>query len=239
MSSDYFKNRVTANDQPLNNIELMLDAETLGTVPGSPIVTIGAVLFDPYRCDSSELLLTRSLSIKIDISDAISYSRGVEGKTIRWWFEQDDRAIKALVGDECVSMMQALTSLYRFCHERGTFVNDEFFPGLSDLPETSRYWAKDPDFDMALMRYYYEVPELQSAKMPWKFYECRSVRTVQDLAWPEGGIERPRFKVPGVAHDARWDAVHQAMIIQAAMIRLGLSRDQGVEFSKYEAPETK
>lgn len=236
MSSDYFKKQVTADDQPLNNMELMLDIETLGTVPGSPVVTLGAVLFDPYRSDSSELMLQRSLSIRIDLSDSISYSRGVEGATIRWWFEQEDAAIKALVGDDCISMKEALIKLNRFCHERGTFVNDEFFSGLSDLPETSRYWAKDPDFDMALMRYYYERLSSKELKMPWKFYECRSVRTVQDLAWPEGGIERPTFKVPGVAHDARWDAVHQAMIIQAAMIRLGLSRDQGVEFAKYEAP---
>lgn len=225
--------RVTASEQPHNNMELMIDLETLGTTAGSPVVTIGAVLFDPYSCDSGEALMKRSLLIRVDISDAIKYSQGVEGGTVRWWFEQKDEAIKALVGDDAVPMQEALTKLWRFCHERGAFVDTEFFHGLSALPRTNRYWAKDPDFDMQLMRYYYEHSDLEG-RMPWKFWECRSVRTVQDLAWPNGSIDRPDFEVPGVAHDARWDAVTQAMTVQAAMYRLGLSKDQDVEFEKFE-----
>lgn len=242
MTDAYFKTKVTASDQPQNNMELMIDIESLGTVAGSPVVTIGAVLFDPYRCDSSEVMVERSLAIKIDLSDSIKFSdlgANAEdaGKTIRWWFEQKDEAIKALVGEDCIPVQEALIKLYRYCHERGAYVDKEFFDGLSALPRTNRYWAKDPDFDMQLLRYYYEHPDLQGAKMPWDFWACRSVRTVQDLAWPEGGLERPDFKVPGVAHDARWDAIQQAMTVQAAMVRLGLSHDQDVEYSKYEPPE--
>ncbi|HEX04752.1 MAG TPA: 3'-5' exoribonuclease [Bacteroidetes bacterium] len=239
--SDYFADRVTSSDQPQNNMELMIDVESFGTVVGAPVVTIGAVLFDPYKCDSSQLMVDRSLSIRIDISDSIKYSLMGDnpadaGKTLRWWFEQSDAAIKALVGDDAISMQEALIKLSRYCHERGTFVNDEFFPGLSDLPRTSRYWAKDPDFDMRLMQHFYDHSDLRGAKQPWDFWSCRSVRTIQDLAWPEGGIERPSFQVPGVAHDARWDAIQQAMTVQAAMVRLGLSLDQYVEYGKYIPP---
>lgn len=240
--NDYFKEQVTASDQPQNNMEFMIDIESLGTVSGSPVVTIGAVLFDPYQSDSSDELTRRSLLIRVDMSDSIKYadlSNAADvGTTLRWWFEQSDAAIKALVGNDCMSVKEALTKLWRFCHERGAFVNDEFFDGLSQLPKASRYWAKDPDFDMSLMRHYYEHPDLSKAtRMPWRFWECRSVRTVQDLAWPEGGLERPDFLVDGVAHDARWDAITQAMTVQAAMRRLGLSRDQDVEFKKYEPPK--
>jgi hypothetical protein len=133
-------------------------------------------------------------------------------------------------------MQEALIKLWRFCHERAAFVNKEFFNGLSELPRANRFWAKDPDFDMQLLRYYYEHPQLKTA-MPWQFWATRSVRTVQDLAWPEGSVERPDFEVPGVAHDARWDAVTQAMTVQAAMYRLGLSKDQDVEFAKFEVPK--
>lgn len=235
---DYFSDdRVSAGDQPQNNMEASIDIETFGTIAGSPVITIGAVLFDPYSSDSSAAMVERSLNVRIDISDAIKYSTGVEGGTIRWWFEQKDAAIKALVGKDAVAVKEALTKLWRFCRERGTFVNQEFFNGLSDLPKACRFWAKDPDFDMQLLRHYYEHPDL-SVQMPWKFHECRSVRTVQDLAWPNGSQDRPRFKVPGVAHDARWDAIQQAMTIQAAIRRLGLAKDQDVEFGKYEAPST-
>lgn len=234
---DYFPDRVSASDQPQNNMEAMIDIETLGLIPGSPVVTVGAVLFDPYSSDSSEIMLSRSMNIRIDLSDSMKYSSSLDGGTIRWWFEQKDEAIKALVGDDAISMKEALQKLWRFCCERGKFVDKEFFNGLSTLPKACRYWAKDPDFDMQLMRYYYEHPEFErSTTMPWKFWECRSVRTVQDLAWPGGSDDRPTFQIPGVAHDARWDAIQQAMTIQAAMRRLGLAKDQDVEFDKYQAP---
>lgn len=233
MSSYFPTERVKASEQPQNNMELMIDIESLGTVAGSPVVTIGACLFDPYSCDSGEALMSRSMLIRIDISDALKYSNGVDGGTLRWWFEQKDAAIKALVGNDAVSCQEALSKLSRFCNERGAFVNKEFFPGLSALPKANRFWAKDPDFDMRLMQHYYEHPELRGATMPWKFWECRSVRTVQDLAWPCG--DRPSFDVSGgIAHDARWDAVTQAMMIQAGIYRLGQSKDQDVQFDKFE-----
>jgi len=224
--------RVSADDQPRNNCELMVDIETLGTVMGAPVITIGAVLFDPYASDSSEELARRVFLRRLDISDAIKIGPNVDGGTMRWWFEQDDNAIKALIGDDAVSAQEAFKDLEEYCSERGTFASTKYFDDIRDFPKTNRYWAKDPDFDMRLMQHYYDHPSI-SAKQPWKFWECRSVRTVQDLAWPDGGLERPDFVVPGVAHDASWDAITQAMTVQAAMRRLGLARDQDVKFENW------
>lgn len=225
--------KVTAADQPRNNCELMVDIETLGVRPGCPVITIGAVLFDPYACDSSEELARRAMLVRIDVSDSIKYSNHVDGGTIRWWFEQKDAAIKALVKGTIVSTQEAFTQLSNYCNERGKFMNESFFNNICDFPKVSRFWAKDPDFDMLLMQHYYQHPDLD-IKMPWTFHKCRSVRTMQDLAWPAGGLERPDFEVPGVAHDARWDAVTQAMTVQAAMHRLGLSNDQDVEYGSWK-----
>lgn len=232
MSGNYFaQGLVNSSDQPHNNLEAMIDIETLGTDMGAPVVTIGACLFDPFSCDSGEALMKRSTLIRIDIADSIKYAGNISGETIRWWFEQKDEAIKALVQGSTVSAQEAITKLSRFCNERGAFVDKEFFDGLSALPKACRFWAKDPDFDMRLMQHYYDHPELDG-NQPWKFWEHRSVRTVQDLAWPDG--DRPEFDVPGVAHDARWDAVTQALTVQAAIWRLGQSKDQDVEFKKFE-----
>ncbi len=232
--SNFDFSRVTAKDQPRNNCEVMIDIETLGTVMGSPVITIGAVLFDPYASDSSEELARRVFVRRIDLSDAIRLSaHGVDGKTVRWWFEQDDAAIKALVGKDAVTAQEALKDLELYCLERGAFANEKFFDNITDFPKCCRYWAKDPDFDMRLMQHYYDLPDI-SAKQPWQFFECMSVRTVQDLAWPEGGLERPDFEVPGVAHDAGWDAITQAMTIQAGIRRLGLAKDQDVQFDNWK-----
>jgi len=213
----------------LNNLGGMIDLETLGTIAGSPIVTIGAVVFNPYVCDSSEELIRRGLNIQLDLSDAIDKSRGIEGKTIRWWFEQEDAAIKALVSGDTVSVKEGLQKLHRYLNDRGNFVNEEFFEGLADMPKCSTFWAKDPDFDMVLLRYYYE---LLREKLPWEFYACRSVRTIEAIAWDDPS-SKPEFKIPGVAHNAMWDAVHQAMRIQAAMKELGRTVDAGVKFKNF------
>ena len=213
-----------------NNMGAMIDLETLGIDAGAPIVTIGAVVFDPYVCDSSEELIRRGLNIRIDLSESIDKSRGVRGETLRWWFEQKDEAIKALVGDDTVSMKEALTKLYRYLNDRGNFVNKEFFPGLADMPKCSTFWAKDPDFDMVLLRYYYD---LLREKLPWSFWACRSVRTIEAIAWADPS-SKPEFKIPGVAHNAMWDSVHQAMRIQAAMKELGRTIDAGVGFKNWE-----
>jgi hypothetical protein len=229
--SQFDFSKVTAAEQPRNNAELMIDIESFGINAGAPVVTIGATIFDPYACDSGEELSKRSLLIRVDISDAIELANHVSGSTMRWWLEQKDEAIKALVGDDAVSMKEACRRLYDYCHDRGAYMNDREFEGITGFPKTNRYWAKDPDFDMRLMNYFYEHPNI-NMQPPWAFWACRSVRTVQDLAWPDG--DRPDFQVPGVAHDARWDAVTQAMMIQAGMHRLGLSRDQDVDFANWE-----
>jgi exodeoxyribonuclease VIII len=212
----------------------MIDIETLGTTAGSPVVTIGAVLFDPFKCDTSECLVQRAINIRVDISDSVNLSLGVDGNTIRWWFEQEDEAIKALVGDDCIPMKEALLKLRRYCTDRGRHVSEEFFDDLHKMPKASTFWAKDPDFDMQLLRYYYEHPDMK-VPLPWDFWDCMSVRTIQALAWPEGKEARPVFKVAGVAHDARWDAITQAMQIQAGMLRMKLSHDEA-QYSKYVPP---
>jgi exodeoxyribonuclease VIII len=230
--------QVTSAEQPQNNIELMLDVEAFGTTVGSPVVTIGAVLFDPFASDSSQELSRRAINVNIDISEAIDYSMGVSGETIRWWFEQKDDAIKALVSDDAVSVKDALLILHRYCLERGKFTNDLFFEGISDMPKACQFWANDPDFDMRLMEYYYTHPDLgKVAAMPWKFWNCNSVRTVERLAWPEGKDAHPVFEVPGVAHDARWDAIQQAMRVQAGIRRLGIAKDQDVQFGAWPGAE--
>ena len=229
--SQFDFSRVKASDQPRNNIELMLDIESLGIKAGAPVVTIGATMFDPYAFDSGDELMRRALLIRVDVSDTIELSDHVSGGTLRWWFEQNDQAIKALVGDDAVSMKEACKRLYDYCLDRGAYMNQREFDGITEFPKTNRFWAKDPDFDMRLMEYFYDHPNIKMPT-PWNFWSNRSVRTVQDLAWPDG--ERPNFEVAGVAHDARWDAVTQAMSIQAAMHRLGLSKDQDVKFSNWE-----
>lgn len=205
------------------NQSSMTDIETMGTGPGAPILTIGAVLFDPLVTDDVSKLEERAFLRRIDISDAVAHSSGVDGGTLRWWLGQEDAAIKELISGDTVSLKTALADFSRYLVERGSYVDKEFFSGLSELPPASTFWAKSPDFDMKILEHAYAAVGLQP---PFRFYQYRCVRTLQDICWPNGD-DRPVFRA-GVLHDARADAVSQAMMVQAGYHRLGLSHDLAV-----------
>lgn len=199
------------------NIEVMVDLETLGITPTAPIVTIGAVLFDPRQQNSVEELRERSLLLRVDLADALNHSGGVDPDTLKWWFGQDDAAIKALVDGTRLTLGAALREFTLYCTHRDK--GNEAFPGHAAMPRACRIWAKSPDFDCKILEHGFSRCRME---MPFKFWQYRCVRTLQDLAWPEGPDSRPKFNV-GVAHDARHDAIEQALTVQAGFHQLGLS----------------
>lgn len=194
-------------------MDVMVDIETLGTRPGCPVVTIGAVLFDPRSCDTVDGMMSRGWLWRVDLKDAVQNSNGVDADTLRWWFGQDPAAIRALVEGESVGLKTALFELSNFC--QGATLPK--FGGAR--PRATLFWAKSPDFDGKILEDSYARCSLP---MPFRFFEYRCVRTVQDLAWPNGPQDRPSFAV-GVAHNALVDAVSQALTVQAAYHQLGLS----------------
>jgi hypothetical protein len=207
---------------PSNGVHLMVDLETLGTTESAPILTIGAVLFDPQARDTFEGLLQRAFLRRIEVPDAIKYSGGVNGETLKWWFQQSDAAIKALVGDDAVLLKTALTELFEYAQSR----HNRQPEWLRNMPLPTRVWAKDPDFDCNILRY---ACDRTNIKWPYHFSIMRSVRTIQDTAFPDG--ELPVVH-EGVAHDAAQDAVAQALMVQACYAALGQSREQ-VTFIRY------
>lgn len=199
------------------NVECMLDIETLGTGPTSPIISIGAVLFDPRGSDTFETMEQRALLIRVAIADAALYG-DVDPRTLEWWFTQDDAAIKALVGEDAVSLKTALMRFRQYCEVRGNpTVSREFFAGHLDLPQACTIWAKSPDFDCKIMEYGCRRTD---EWMPVGYHQYRCVRTLQDLAWSDPE-DIPNFQ--GTQHDASHDAINQALVVQAGYARLGLT----------------
>lgn len=214
---DIFKTQPKAD---CNGVDLMVDLETLGVTESAPIVSIGAVLFDPQGNDTFEALYDRAFLRLIDIEDAINTCGPAEGGTLKWWLGQKEEAIKRLVNGEQVSLKVALQDLYIYSHVRG-----DKNPKVAHLPIPQRIWAKSPDFDCTKLD---AACRKCKIKDPFFFSTRRCVRTAQDLAFPNG--ELPEFK-SGVHHDARDDAVNQALMIQACYRALGLGRD-GATFHK-------
>ena len=210
------------------NIHMMIDIESLGVQHGAPVITIGAVLFDPRKQDNIDGIMKRGFLRRIDIEDALRNSTGPDPNTLKWWWQQEDAAIKSLVTGDLVTSKQAAEELRQFAVHRWPGGNDKFFAGHSELPLACIVWANSPDFDCKMLEFLYaKVNDV----FPFKFFQYRCLRTIKDLAWPNGSNDVPRFDT-GAKHDALADAANQALVVQAAYKQLGLST-QDVEYSNF------
>lgn len=198
-----------------NGVDLMVDLETLGTHHTAPIISIGAVLFDPRAHDTFDGLYARSFYIGVDIADAVRVCGPAEGDTVKWWFAQADAAIKRVIGGENANVREALNLLWHYSSTRDNRSMDP----VRGLPIPEKIWAKDPDFDCRILQ---NACENAGVIYPFHFAKGRSVRTALDLAFPDGDV--PKF-AGGVYHDARDDAINQALSIQAAYRALGMAYD--------------
>lgn len=173
----------------MNNI--MVDLETLGTVPGCVVLSIGAVAFDAsgtyaefyqqiYTPSCTERFLT------------------VNKATMKWWEAQTPEARRIL--HDCndplssVDLPTALNQFTSFVEVHGDDV---------------RVWGNGADFDNALLTVAYDVC---GRKIPWKFYNSRCYRTLKEQ-FPDIKLERT-----GTYHnaldDARCQAVHAARLLR-------------------------
>lgn len=162
---------------------IMLDLETLGTSPGCPILSIGAVYWDPINGELGD-----EFYVNIQISDSISRGFQPNGATIEWWMKQSDEARDALFK----APMNVPAALIKF----NNFVKND----------KVAMWAKGPSFDCNILRKAYEKTEIN---VPWHFRSERDVRTLISIAKLRG-VLAPNFARTGTHHNALDDAKYQA-----------------------------
>lgn len=130
---------------------VMVDIETMGTEPGSVILSIGACRFLP------ELgVVGEGLYVEIDTESSREHGLVVDEDTRNWWANQGEDAPTNGV----VSLPDALHRLERY------------------LTSADEVWANSPKFDAALLENAYQAV---GRSAPWAYYELRDVRTVRDL----------------------------------------------------------
>lgn len=132
----------------------MLDLETLGTRPGSVILTIGAVAF------SVEAGITGTFYASISREDSEAHGLKVCPSTEAWWLEQGQQAIEMAFAGTA-----KLTEILE--HFRDWVCNDDI-----------RLWGNGSDFDNALLAEAYAVAGI---RQPWSFTGNRCYRTVKNL----------------------------------------------------------
>jgi DNA polymerase III epsilon subunit-like protein len=171
---------------------MMLDLETLGTVPGCVVLSIGAVEFDPSDGLGAEF----HAAISVD-DCGMDYGLTVDPLTEQWWERQSKEARDAAFGGSCV-LREALAQF------------DAFYLGA----ETTCLWGHGASFDAPVLAAAYAAI---GWKEPWAYNATRCTRTLYEAA----GVDpkAPEFQV-GTQHNALDDAKAQALAAIEAMRRL-------------------
>lgn len=169
---------------------IMLDLETLGTRPGSVILSIGAVAFD-HRTG-----LGAEFHVKINQRSSERAGLTVDKGTLGWWMRQSPEA-RALL-DETRNGGEPLDSAL-----------DQFAAFVRQFKDV-RIWGCGSSFDGVLLSAAYATI---GRTQPWRYVNDRCYRTLKALV-PSIAMERD-----GVHHsaldDAKSQAVHAMKILSA------------------------
>jgi len=173
---------------------VMVDLETLGTVPGSVILSIGAVAFDEFEVAEEGFYR----AIRRDSCELAGLK--VSAETLAWWEKQSLEARAVLLDTNATTLEGAL----RYFNE-----------WLSQFPDTVSIWGNGANFDNPLLACAYDAVGITPY---YKFWNERCYRTVKNQ-YPGIKLERT-----GTYHnaldDARCQAEHLVKICQTRDWRL-------------------
>lgn len=173
-------------------MHIMIDIETLGTAPGSVILSIGAVAFNQQGVHHD-----KAAHWAIDPKSCADVGLTVDPDTVAWWMKQSDAARAAAFPLVTHSLNHALIDLA---------AEFEMWGG-------EQVWCHGATFDVPLLDAAYRATAL---KAPWAFWNARCTRTLYELA----GVAPDRTK--GTHHNALDDAINQAEAAVRAHQKLGI-----------------
>lgn len=161
--------------------DVMVDLETLGTNPRSPIASIGAVRFDPDTGELGDRFYQTVDIVGYQSTSAFMF----DYSTLKWWMGLNSAVIKSTFIDG-VKPLDDVLSLFT-AYIAGDKVN---------------LWGNGSDFDNVILGHAYDA---MGRTKPWSFGRNRCYRTMKNLG---AGAHLPVRK--GLHHNALDDAVFQA-----------------------------
>lgn len=181
----------------VNNMEVMIDIETLSVSKEASIATIAAVKFQR----NGSTIEHDSLYLKIDRTSCDQIGLEVSSETVIWWEKQEEIAKEEIFGIEGrIAIREALLTLSKF------------------IDKNSIVWANSPNFDIVILENAYKKCGLLH---PWKFWNLRDCRTVYDL----GGLslkEHNKRSNRSTSHNSLQDCMDQISCLQHALKKLTL-----------------
>lgn len=133
----------------------MIDLETLGSNPKSPVIQVGLVFF------TREGIQTQSI-LTVDFDDALRHG-DADGSTIKWWLERPKEAQETL-----------------FKNPRPTKEVADIITKLIESQNANYYWAH-ATFDFPILQSMFRSLDM---KYPLPYKRCYDLRTLEFLAGP-------------------------------------------------------
>lgn len=172
----------------------MIDIETLGVGFNAPVVSIGAVDFNP---DTGQLGDTfyQNISVKSNLELGLV----IDANTLQWWFTKAVDAARQNLFQDTVLLCDALEALSNFikCH--------------TDSEQNLRIWSNGPSFDIAILENLYDKLDMTT---PWNYRDARDTRTLMDVCYPFIRVyDLVKLEDGAVKHNALTDAMIQARYV--------------------------
>ncbi|HBS6320038.1 3'-5' exonuclease [Klebsiella pneumoniae] len=179
---------------------LMIDLETMGNKPNAPIVSIGAVFFEPSTGE-----LGKEFYRVVSLKSSMDGGAVPDPDTIMWWMQQSEEARAAICDKDTVtSLVTALSDLNCFIRDNADH-------------DKVQVWGNGATFDNVIIRASYDREFMPCI---WKFWNDRDVRTIVELGRAIGINPRRDIPFEGDVHNALADARHQAKYISVIWQRL-------------------
>ena len=162
--------------------DVMLDLETLGTVPGCTILSFGAAPFDEFGVSDAGFyaVVSRASCASVGLHE--------DPDTLKWWEDKKPEARKVLI--EAEASRNTLTRVLA-----------DFELWLKDTCPDARVWGNGADFDNPIVSAACRAAE---RPLPWNPYNGRCYRTVKNQ------FHDVKMVRMGTHHNALDDARSQA-----------------------------
>lgn len=180
---------------------LMVDLETMGNKPSAPIVSVGAVFFDPASGRTGAEYYQ-----VISLESSMSFGARPDASTILWWLKQSPEARSAIVVDDTVGLVEALEQFLDFIAENA-----------ANGSKNVQLWGNGSSFDCSLLEAAFELADTPFPIPHWNY---RDVRTVVELGKAVGLNSLYEIPFVGDQHNALADARHQVKYVSAIWQRL-------------------
>ncbi|EKP1128731.1 3'-5' exoribonuclease [Klebsiella michiganensis] len=192
---------IIEEDPPADYRHVMVDLETMGKKSNAPVVSIGAVIFDPATG-----FLGETFYKVVSLESAVSWGAEIDPSTVIWWMKQSSEARSEIANDNAIQLDDALLQFSEFVLEN--------IPGGY---KTAQIWGNGATFDNTILRSSYERACLDC---PWGYWNDRDVRTMVELGKAIGFDAKTSIPFEGERHNALADAQHQARYVSAIWQRL-------------------